>query len=470
MSTLRKIIVISGIMLAFVNLFADPVEGSGAPWGVKGSGTYSLNYGLLGTNDYGVFGKDSAQDNIGYLGGSTYGAFGRNNSASNYGFLGSSSYGAYGRNNAGSYGFLGSSSYGVYGRGTSSNYGYLGGSSYAVYGMNNTGNCAYLGGSSRSLYAYAALATSMAAVLSHTGGSYLQLGADSYGAYIRGPGSAQVTICSSSDIGIGAYGPEDAAYFTGDVTVSGDLYVTGDKDNVIKLNNGTWVTMSATEAPYPEYTISGRAKLANGSVRIDFEEPYPQVISNRIPIKVIVTAEGSSSVIYVKDVDVTGFTAASEIGDRNATFSWMAIARVKGREQKQDYKAVTEKMQRLEASQKYEGLSTMSRPSSRNEEDKSEPQTMEMLPEFGISVTEMAGSGSVGIYYQLPEAGSMTLSVFDASGRLVRTLSSGHASAGGHSLSWNRTDDAGRHVPTGVYFVRLDDGADTRTAKVTIVK
>lgn len=386
MSTLKKLMVIVAVMLVSASLFAERIEGYASPWAVKGISQVYVNYGYLGHDDYGVYGKDSSSNNHGYLGSDDYGAYGKHSSSGNYGYLGSYYYGAYGYDSSsgnygylahnlygaygrssGNYGYLGSSSNGAYGSSSSGNYGILGSSSYGAYGRYTNGNYAYLGGSTKALGSYAATAASYAAHFSHISGSYMYLGANSYGAFFHGPGSSSATICNSSDIGIGAYGPEDAAYFTGDVTVSGDLYVTGDKDNVIKLDDGTWVTMSATEAPYPEYTISGRTKLSNGTARIEFDEPYPKVISKEIPIKVIVTPEGSYSGIYVKDVSVNGFTAVSDVGDRNATFSWMAIARVKGKEQKTDYGAVTAKMQKLEASQRLLGLPNRNTPMEHEE-------------------------------------------------------------------------------------------------------
>ncbi len=432
-------------------------------------GSHNLgNYGYLASTDYGVYGKDSSSNNYGYIGSNDYAAYAANGNG-NYAYLGSSTYGAYGANSNSNYGILGHSSYGVYGRSSSGNYGYIGSASYGVFGRNNNGNNAYLGSSTRGLYAYAASTSSLAGQFLHVNGSEAALAGSNWGAYIKGLGSNYVYI-GTANAGIEIVGTPYAGNFLGDVLIQGDLYVTGDKDNVIKMDDGTWVTMSATEAPYPEYTISGRTKLSNGIARIEFEEPYPQVISSQIPIKVIVTPEGSYSGIYVKDVTTRGFTAVSEVGDLNATFSWMAIARVKGREQKTDYKAVTEKIRKLETSQKLLGLSTIPLPPSSNEVETPQSQTMEMVRELSLSVNDMSASGSVRINYQLPKAGSMTLSVFDASGRLVRMLASTEASAGNHTLSWNRTDDVGRHVPTGVYFVRLDNGAGTRTAKVTIVK
>ena len=61
-----------------------------------------------------------------------------------------------------------------------------------------------------------------------------------------------------------------------------------------------------------------------------------------------------------------------------------------------------------------------------------------------------------------PRQGSLT--VFDASGRKVRTLESGGFARGAQAFHWDGRDDEGRPLPNGVYFahLRLDQGVETR--------
>jgi hypothetical protein len=60
------------------------------------------------------------------------------------------------------------------------------------------------------------------------------------------------------------------------------------------------------------------------------------------------------------------------------------------------------------------------------------------------------------ISYALPAAGNVSLRVYDASGRTVRTLASGFQRAGSYSAGWDAKDSRGKQVPYGVYFYRLD--------------
>ena len=62
------------------------------------------------------------------------------------------------------------------------------------------------------------------------------------------------------------------------------------------------------------------------------------------------------------------------------------------------------------------------------------------------------------IAFSLPHVSPVRLEIYDVSGRKVRTLAAGHYSAGSHTLQWDGTDDAGRPVPSGVYWCRLQAG------------
>ncbi len=62
------------------------------------------------------------------------------------------------------------------------------------------------------------------------------------------------------------------------------------------------------------------------------------------------------------------------------------------------------------------------------------------------------------------------LSIFDATGRNVRTLANEVQSGGSHSVIWNGRDDAGNAVSSGVYFYVLDAGKERLTRKLVLLK
>jgi len=62
--------------------------------------------------------------------------------------------------------------------------------------------------------------------------------------------------------------------------------------------------------------------------------------------------------------------------------------------------------------------------------------------------------------YELSASATVSVRVYDVAGRLARTLlERGAVGPGVHRLVWDGADDAGRSVPAGVYFCRLDVGA-----------
>jgi hypothetical protein len=63
---------------------------------------------------------------------------------------------------------------------------------------------------------------------------------------------------------------------------------------------------------------------------------------------------------------------------------------------------------------------------------------------------------ATNLSFVLPRPGPAAVRIYDASGRVVRTLSTGPRPAGAGSVNWNGTDGSGRSVPTGIYFARLE--------------
>ena len=74
------------------------------------------------------------------------------------------------------------------------------------------------------------------------------------------------------------------------------------------------------------------------------------------------------------------------------------------------------------------------------------------------------------VFFDLPRASAISLQVYDLRGRHVATLHQGDLPAGRHSAVWEGKDRSGRPVATGIYFVRLQDGRDCRTAKAVLAK
>lgn len=69
------------------------------------------------------------------------------------------------------------------------------------------------------------------------------------------------------------------------------------------------------------------------------------------------------------------------------------------------------------------------------------------------------------ISYQLPESGSVSLEVFDMTGRRVAILQEGMRTAGSHTVEFNASQ-----LSSGVYMYRLQSAGNTLTRKMSLIK
>ena len=79
------------------------------------------------------------------------------------------------------------------------------------------------------------------------------------------------------------------------------------------------------------------------------------------------------------------------------------------------------------------------------------------------------------IPYQLAESTDITIRIYDASGRIVRTLFTGHQAAGyylsrSEAAYWDGTNELGERVASGVYVCELETPTFTQTKRLVVVK
>jgi hypothetical protein len=74
------------------------------------------------------------------------------------------------------------------------------------------------------------------------------------------------------------------------------------------------------------------------------------------------------------------------------------------------------------------------------------------------------------IRFEVKVASPVELFVYDLEGRLVRNLMSGSAPAGTQSTGWDATDDDGRAVAPGVYFLRMRAGDISEVKRITLLR
>ncbi len=74
------------------------------------------------------------------------------------------------------------------------------------------------------------------------------------------------------------------------------------------------------------------------------------------------------------------------------------------------------------------------------------------------------------ISYALPQAGNVNITIYNVLGQKVRVLVNQKQPAGKYSVQWDSTNDAGKVVPTGMYFLRMQVGTFLAERKLLLMK
>ncbi len=74
------------------------------------------------------------------------------------------------------------------------------------------------------------------------------------------------------------------------------------------------------------------------------------------------------------------------------------------------------------------------------------------------------------ISYELAQATAVNLTIYDLSGKLVKTLISDRQKEGIYAVHWDGTDDHCRPVSSGIYFSKLQTESNVQTLKMVLLK
>jgi len=77
---------------------------------------------------------------------------------------------------------------------------------------------------------------------------------------------------------------------------------------------------------------------------------------------------------------------------------------------------------------------------------------------------------STTIQYSLPEAGPVSLKVYDIAGQLVRHLVDQPQGAGSHQVLWDGLDESSVPTANGVYIYELKAGQYRALRKMLLIK
>jgi glucose/arabinose dehydrogenase len=80
-------------------------------------------------------------------------------------------------------------------------------------------------------------------------------------------------------------------------------------------------------------------------------------------------------------------------------------------------------------------------------------------------------STAIDLGMQAATAGTLKAEVYDASGRIVRTLADGvNVPVGHRTITWDGRMDEGTAAPSGIYFIRVELGGLAQSQRITLVR
>jgi len=77
---------------------------------------------------------------------------------------------------------------------------------------------------------------------------------------------------------------------------------------------------------------------------------------------------------------------------------------------------------------------------------------------------------TTSINFDLPEANTVTLTIYNALGQEVRTLKHDYLNAGRYSVTWDGLDNAGNGITSGIYIYRMTSGNHSFSKKMLMLK
>lgn len=87
-----------------------------------------------------------------------------------------------------------------------------------------------------------------------------------------------------------------------------------------------------------------------------------------------------------------------------------------------------------------------------------------------ISPVSVISANDVVFGYAIPEPSRVSISIYDASGRAVRVLTSDNHIPGLHFITWDGCDSGGASCPEGVYFVVMHSAEFSAESRVVLMK
>lgn len=113
----------------------------------------------------------------------------------------------------------------------------------------------------------------------------------------------------------------------------GNSAKAADQSKVDLAENGSYLATYGVDSTRGEIVLTGSSEISGGEARIFFDFSFTSIISEKAPIKVIITPTTvTQGQLYVDTKTPYGFVIKSINGPGNGSFDWLVVARRKGYE------------------------------------------------------------------------------------------------------------------------------------------
>jgi hypothetical protein len=128
---------------------------------------------------------------------------------------------------------------------------------------------------------------------------------------------------------LAASGNRFAGLFNGNVTVQGNLTVTGAKSAAVKMPDGSEVLVYCQESPEPYFEDFGRSQLNGGMVHVGLDPQFASIVRLEAYM-VFLTPAADTKGLYVARQDANGFEVReTQGGTGNVAFTYRIVAKRK---------------------------------------------------------------------------------------------------------------------------------------------
>ncbi len=104
------------------------------------------------------------------------------------------------------------------------------------------------------------------------------------------------------------------------------------------------------------------------------------------------------------------------------------------------------------------------------EESSDAPNDFALLPSYPNPFALSANAAPLNLTYYLPASARVEVTITNTLGQTVKKLVARNQSQGRHVAAWSGTDEQGRQVSAGIYFVQLRAGGRVLQQKVMVVR